>query len=257
MYYHAIAILSGNRKKSIVNKSEEDMLTDVVIPYVTNGVIKTRWGEKTRSYQVIDLRIFQTNAAWYKKSGTPLDAFLVRKRNVFGRFEKKAEDAISPEHRVFTIMPIQGEKFGSQDQQRVFREYDDRFEALESMLADFNCVAIRIDKEYALEDLVRRIKDEIRRSKFVVADLTDERPSCYFEAGYAEALRVPVVYCASQESVLNPGSKTKIHFDIHMNVNMFSNHQELQSKLRSAIEKNKKKLFPEPSPDDDPYRGAR
>ena len=40
MYYHAIAILSGDRRKSIVNKSEDRMLTDIVIPFVTSRVIE-------------------------------------------------------------------------------------------------------------------------------------------------------------------------------------------------------------------------
>ena len=47
MYFHAIAVLPGGRRKSIVNKSEEQMLTDFVIPFVKNGVIKARWGTNT------------------------------------------------------------------------------------------------------------------------------------------------------------------------------------------------------------------
>lgn len=140
-------------------------------------------------------------------------------------------------------MPIQGEKFGTQEQQRIHREYDERFEVIERLLGDYECVAIRIDKEHPLDDLVRRIKDEIARAQFVIADMTDERPSCYFEAGYAEALRRPVIYIASKESVISTGKATKIHFDVHMNVNFFVNHTELRAKLRSAIGKNESLLF--------------
>jgi hypothetical protein len=145
-------------------------------------------------------------------------------------------------------MPIQGEKFGSQDEQRVYREFDQRFEIIEKVLGEYDCVAIRIDKEHPLEDLVNRIKEEIRKGKFIVADLTDERPSCYFEAGYAEALPRPTIYLASKESVLHPGAATRIHFDIHMSVNYFTNHDELEEKLRASIERNKERLFaPEPN----------
>ncbi len=143
-------------------------------------------------------------------------------------------------------MPIQGEEHGSQEDQRVYREYDERFFAIESVIAKAGCVAIRIDKEHPLEDVVGRIKTEIRSSTFLVADLTDERQSCYFEAGFAEALPRPVIYVASKDSVLKPGTKTKIHFDIHMNVHYFSNHKELKTKLRDAINKNKERLFAEP-----------
>ena len=94
-----------------------------------------------------------------------------------------------------------------------------------------------------LEDMVARIKKEIHGSSFVVADLTEERPSCYFEAGYAEALKKPVVYIASKESVKTPGLNTHIHFDVHMHVNYFVNHKELQEKLTAVVDKHKDKLF--------------
>ncbi len=112
-------------------------------------------------------------------------------------------------------MPIQGDRYGTQSDQTVYREYNERFARIESVLQEFACVAIRIDKEQALSGLVDRIKEEIRRARFVVADLTDERPSCYFEVGYAEALGRPVIPIASKESVMSPGVKTKVHFDIH------------------------------------------
>lgn len=246
MYFHAIAILPGGRQKTIVNKTEEQILTEVVIPYVSTRVVEVKWGSKTQSYQVIDLRVYKTKKPWYKKSGYPLEKFLGRNRNVFSTLEKKAQRALGRKtHRVFIIMPIQGEKFGSQDDQRIYREFDKRFERLEQVLSEFNCVAIRIDKEHPLEDLVNRIKEEIHRAKFLVADLTDERPSCYFEAGYAEAIKKPIIYMASKESVLKPGVPTKVHFDIHMNVNYFTNHEEMAEKVISSIKRNEQKLFGE------------
>ena len=39
MHFHAIAVLPGSRRKSIVNKSEDQMLTEYVLPYVSTGVI--------------------------------------------------------------------------------------------------------------------------------------------------------------------------------------------------------------------------
>ncbi len=146
-------------------------------------------------------------------------------------------------HRVFVIMPIQGDEYGTQDDQRIQAEFDKRFEVIEKLLGSHDAVAIRIDKEHTLGELVKRIKEEIERAQFVIADLTDERPSCYFEVGYAEALRKPIIYVASKESVINPKTPTKIHFDIHRNVNMFVNHKQLKEKLDQSIKKNRKILF--------------
>ena len=244
MYYHAIATLSGGRRKSIVNKSEEQMLTDYVIPFKRTGVIKARWGSATQSYQVLELRVVATKGAWYKASGVPLDKFIGSAKNRYATFERRAEKALGVvAHRVFVVMPIQGEQFGSQDEQRIWREYDERFETIERLLGKYDAVAIRIDKEHTLDELVKRIKEEIEQCQFVIADLTDERPSCYFEAGYAEALKKPIVFVASKESVVHPRTGTKIHFDIHRNVNYFTNMKELRSKLKAALDKNRQLLF--------------
>ena len=244
MPFHAIAVLSGNRQKTIPNKSEERLLSEVVLPFVSKGIIAAKWGKTTQSYQVLELRVYETQSSWDKRTGA-LSDLIKGKRNQFTRFKAKAEKLLGKNSpRVFVIMPIQGEKHGTQEDQRVYREFDERFVAIETVIATFGGVAIRIDKEHPLEDLVGRIKKEIRDSAFVVADLTDERQSCYFEAGYAEALPRPVIYVASKQSVLEPGAPTKIHFDIHMNVQYFTNHGELKAKLGDAITKNKDRLFP-------------
>lgn len=244
-YFHAIAILSGDRRKTFENRTEDQVLSELALPFVANGVVTSKWGHKTQSYQVLELRIYQTTRNWHRPTG-PLDDFIKGKKNIFPRFEEKARKLLGVGRaRVFVVMPIQGEKHGDQEQQRVFREYDERFEVIEKVVAQFGCVAIRIDREHPLDDLVARIKQEIRGAAFVIADLTDERPSCYFEAGYAEGLPRPVIYVASRQSVLKPGTPTKIHFDIHMNVNYCVNHDELASKLRDTIAKNREKLVPD------------
>lgn len=244
MPFQTIAILSGDRQKTIPNRSESEVLSEIVLPFIATGVITANWGNKVQSYQVLELRIFETIDPWNKKSGIAIADVIKKKKNQYARFATKAEALLSTKKpKVFVITPIQGEKHGDQEQQRVFKEYDLRFEAMERVITDAGAVAIRIDKEHALEDLVGRIKKEIRNSQFVVADLTDERPSCYFEAGYAEALGKKVIYVASKQSVTKPGTKTVIHFDIHMNMNYFSNHEELAEKLSSAIDKNRESLF--------------
>lgn len=248
MPYHAIAILSSNRQKTIPNRNEQQLLSEVVLPFVASGVITAKWGATVQSYQVLELRIYETTESWDKRKSTFGD-FIKRRKNQFERFQAKAQQLLGKNKpRVFVVMPIQGEKHGSQEEQRVYREYDERFETIETVVAKFGGVAIRIDKEHPLEDLVGRIKKEIRDAVFIVADLTDERPSCYFEAGFAEALPRSVIYVASKQSVIKPGTDTKIHFDIHMNVHLFTNQKELKDKLSDSIEKNKVRLFSKEEP---------
>lgn len=209
----------------------------------------TRWGNETLTRQAVELRVFQTEDKYNKKSGISFSDFAKRRRNVFKRLEKEAQERVPQNRiRVFVVMPIQGDRYGSQSEQQVKREYDERFQVIEKALQRFDCVAIRIDKQQHLGDLVTRIKSEIQRARFIVADLTDERPSCYFEVGYAEALGRPIIHVASRESVMQPGTNTAIHFDIHSNVRFFTNHEQLAEEVSAAVEGNREQLLEEPEP---------
>lgn len=244
MFYQIIALQSGSRTKTIINKEYSEVLQNYVIPFVKNGVLEEIWGKKKVAYQVLELRIYKTETKWDKKEGKKLEAFIKGKSNCFKSFEKKAKELINTRIiKVFIVTPIQGKEKGNQEEQRIYTEYNNRFLEIEQCLKKHGCTAIRIDKEFTIKNLAERIRKEIHDSSFVIADLTDERPSCYYEVGYAEALSKPVIYFASDYSVIDTKMKTKIHFDIHNNINYFSNHGELVSKLNSSIEKNKKELF--------------
>lgn len=147
-------------------------MTGFIVPFFASNTITMKWG-KTQRRQALELRVYKTRASYYKKGGVPFDDY-------------RAKTQLAPTTRAFVVMPIQGEKYGDQDQQRIHKEYDERFDALEEVLGDLDCYAFRIGKEAPLDGLVDRIKDEIRKASFTVADLTDERPSCYFEVGFAE-----------------------------------------------------------------------
>src|ERR1035441_6010640 len=88
MSFHAIAVLSGNRQKTIPNRSEQELLSEVVMPFVAKGVIAAKWGSKTQTYQVLELRIYETNDVWDKRTG-PLGDLLKNKRNQWRSEERR------------------------------------------------------------------------------------------------------------------------------------------------------------------------
>jgi nucleoside 2-deoxyribosyltransferase len=49
------------------------------------------------------------------------------------------------------------------------------------------------------------IEDEIRRCRFLIADLSDSNAGAYWEAGFAEGLGKPVIYICK--------SNCEVHFD--------------------------------------------
>jgi hypothetical protein len=73
------------------------------------------------------------------------------------------------------------------------------------------------------------IVDHIKRNRFLICDLTHERPNVYYELGFAHGLQKEVVLTASTGS--------NIHFDIAgYNIILYKNLTELEKKLCRRIE---------------------
>lgn len=68
--------------------------------------------------------------------------------------------------------------------------------------------AYRADSEPDLGRIEEKIIVEIKKSRFVVADLTQQNTGVYFEAGFAMALGLPVILCVNKDDLKN------VHFDV-------------------------------------------
>jgi hypothetical protein len=58
--------------------------------------------------------------------------------------------------------------------------------------------AIRIDRKDFNGKICDEIVAEIRKSKFLVADFTDQRGGVHYEAGFAHGLGIPVIFTAKK-----------------------------------------------------------
>ena len=65
----------------------------------------------------------------------------------------------------------------------------------------------RFDAEPHIDRIDTKIITEIKNSRFLVADVTLQRPGVYFEAGYAIGLGLPVFWCVRSDDLKN------VHFD--------------------------------------------
>jgi len=68
---------------------------------------------------------------------------------------------------------------------------------------------LRIDRKEHNNRIDDEIVAEIRKSRFVVTDLTGQNPGAYFEAGFAMGLGKPVIWTCRDDEV----SEKKVHFD--------------------------------------------
>lgn len=75
-----------------------------------------------------------------------------------------------------------------------------------------------------------KIVKEIRRSRFLVADLTYNRPSVYFEAGFALGLSRPVVWTCRRTD------KDDVGFDAdHFNILFWDTYTDLKNRLLNRV----------------------
>lgn len=119
-------------------------------------------------------------------------------------------------------------------------ELEDVKETIKEVFQEFGIVATRADDIEHDEGITDKIIEEIKTSEFLFADLTGERPSVYYEIGYAHAL--------GRSVLLYRKKNTKIHFDIaHRNVPDYENLKDLRAKLRKRLAQHTNR--PEPVQD--------
>ncbi len=86
------------------------------------------------------------------------------------------------------------------------------------------------EKEYNTQ-ITSEICKEIKESRFVVADLTQQRGGVYYEAGYALGMGKDVIFCCDEADSQN------IHFDVaQINTIYWKDTEDLYSKLKERIQ---------------------
>ena len=111
--------------------------------------------------------------------------------------------------------------------------------AISPALITVGLKSFRVDREEFDGTINEAILDKLRTCRIVVADLTDERPNCYFELGYAMALGKPYIVLARDDHdprrpLRNPNDP-KVHFDVDSHKISFWKADDLTS-VRAEIE---------------------
>ena len=88
----------------------------------------------------------------------------------------------------------------------------------------------RVDSKPHLDRIDAKIIREIKDSRFVVADVTEQKQGVYYEAGFAHGLGIPVIWCVRKDD------KDSLHFDTRQyNHIIWENTNELKEKLEDTI----------------------
>jgi len=81
-------------------------------------------------------------------------------------------------------------------------KFEDLYESFKAVCAEFQYECSRIDGSAVVDRIVPHITTRIRRSAFVIVDLTDPRPNVYYEFGLAQGLQKPHVVTAYKGTTL-------------------------------------------------------
>jgi len=96
-------------------------------------------------------------------------------------------------------------KFGNPILDRVF------IDIIKKAVYDTGFEIRKLNEEHRAGSIDDKLRVEIRRSRFLISDLTDDNNGAYWEAGFAEGLGMPVIYICEESHF----DKRKIHFDVN------------------------------------------
>lgn len=103
-------------------------------------------------------------------------------------------------------------------------------DAIKKSIENAGYGAYRIDVKPHSDKIDTKIMTEIKNSRFLVADVTEQKQGVYFEAGYALGLGLPVIWSCRKDDFKN------IHFDTRQyNHIIWEKPEELKEELYNFI----------------------
>lgn len=105
---------------------------------------------------------------------------------------------------------------------------EDVHHTIKRVCGDLGFKADRVDDIQFTGQITEKIQGCIEIAEFIIADLSNERPNVYYEIGYADASRKPLLLVAKHG--------TKVHFDIQgQKVLFYKGIYQLESLLKKAL----------------------
>lgn len=106
---------------------------------------------------------------------------------------------------------------------------EDSLNAIKRAALHHGIPGVRVDEIEHSKKITDVILDKIKNSRFLVCDITNERPNVYYELGYAHGIGKEVILVADKD--------TKLHFDIKdYNIILYKNCTDLQNRVERRIE---------------------
>jgi len=124
---------------------------------------------------------------------------------------------------VFVLMPLS-------------KEFDHvYFSGIKPCVEGCGLTCERVDEQYFTDSILSTIFENIKKARFIVAEMTGKNPNVFYEVGYAHAINKPVILITDSLKDIPFDLKDKPH--IEYNGDIESLKTRLAMRLRGLIEK--------------------
>lgn len=104
----------------------------------------------------------------------------------------------------------------------------DAYESFETVCKEYEYKCSRVDNTSLIDRIVPEIIAQIKKAAFIIVDLSEEKPNVYYELGFAQGLRKPVIITAYE--------KTDLPFDVaDIPTIKWEGQKDLKDRLREKI----------------------
>lgn len=237
MYYHALCYISGGGHHWRTNTDLTTILNDLVIPFINKQVIPTNM-EGGRA--IFNLGLISTIQLFKSEEVIPEESKGVVSILESPEFKNKEctqeiiDLALLDRSSVDSKSLIQTALGPTKKQVFVIMKFKDKvldsaYEGvIKPIIKKFKYKPLRINEIQDSGKINEQILEEIGRSEVILADLTGERPNCYYEAGFAHAI--------GKEMIFTIRKGTPIHFDLYTyRFIEWETEEDLRTKLNERL----------------------
>lgn len=237
-YYHARINFGGDRHYWW-NRSRASLVVHLLIPFINGQVIAITKDGKKRLFNMKTaelLTVYKTNGRLRRPSpgrrpvefddpgfedNICTEELLneVRLARAALPTQSLLQKAFAlPKRQAFVIMP-----FGN-------AVLDSAYEGvIIPLVQECGLLPLRVDEIQNSGSITEQILEGIAESTFIIAELSGQRPNCYYECGFAHAL--------GKELILLVGGSDQVHFDLAgYRFIEWSTESELRKKLRARLQ---------------------
>jgi len=238
-WYHAVTEF-GERKRYWWNRDRDELISALLVPLLSRQVIATRRRGKKSLFNfgvVSYLTVVKTKTKLRRpKKGKPprelQDQDFVTKNNATEEFvtdirliqsspftRSLLQQTLSkPLKQIFVIM-----KFGDKHLDSAYRG------VIKPLGNKFGYRVLRVDEIQDGGNISAQVLENIARSQIVFAELSGERPNCYYECGCAHALGKEIIFAIRKEEA--------IHFDlVSYRFIQWDTEEDLRKKVQERLD---------------------